>query len=63
MNGPQRHFGMDQKAAILKRCLVDQVPLSDLCDEYGIKPNEREFRFPNGSKHPMSLVSCSFFLK
>jgi len=40
MNGPQRRFGTDQKAAILKRYLVDQVPLSDLCDEYGIKPNQ-----------------------
>jgi len=40
MNGPRRHFGTDQKAAILKRYLVDKVPLSDLCDEYGIKPNQ-----------------------
>ena len=36
----RRHFGTDQKAAILKRYLVDKVPLSDLCDEYGIKPNQ-----------------------
>lgn len=40
MNVPRRHFGADQKAAILKRYLVDKVPLSDLCDEYGIKPNQ-----------------------
>jgi len=40
MNGPRRHFGTDQKAAILKRYLVDKVPLSVLCDEYGIKPNQ-----------------------
>jgi len=40
MNGPRRHFGTDQKAAILKRYLVDKVPISDLCDEYGIKPNQ-----------------------
>jgi len=40
MNGPQRRFGTDQKAAILKRYLVDKVPISDLCDEYGIKPNQ-----------------------
>lgn len=40
MNGPRRHFGTDQKATILKRYLVDRVPLSDLCDEYGIKPNQ-----------------------
>jgi len=36
----RRRFGTDQKAAILKRYLVDKVPISDLCDEYGIKPNQ-----------------------
>ena len=40
MKKPRRRFGTDQKATILKRYLVDQVPISDLCDEYGIKPNQ-----------------------
>jgi transposase-like protein len=40
MNAPRRHFGKDQKVAILKRYLVDKVPLSDLCDEYDLKPNQ-----------------------
>jgi transposase-like protein len=40
MNTQRRRFGTDQKAVILKRYLVDKVPLSDLCDEYGIKPNQ-----------------------
>ena len=40
MNAPRRHFGTDQKTTILKRYLVDRVPISDLCDEYGIKPNQ-----------------------
>ena len=40
MKTPRRRFGTDQKAAILKRYLVDKVPISDLCDEYGIKPNQ-----------------------
>jgi transposase len=39
MSNSRRHFSTDQKATILKRHLVDKVPLSDLCDEYGIKPN------------------------
>jgi putative transposase len=30
----RRHFGADQKAAILKRYLVEKVPISDLCDGY-----------------------------
>ena len=40
MSGQRRHFNTDQKATILKRYLVDKVPISDLCDEYGIKPNQ-----------------------
>jgi transposase-like protein len=40
MTTQRRRFGIDQKAAILKRYLVDKVPISDLCDEYGIKPNQ-----------------------
>jgi len=40
MSSQRRRFGTDQKAAILKRYLVDKVPISDLCDEYGIKPNQ-----------------------
>ena len=40
MSAQRRRFGTDQKATILKRYLVDKVPISDLCDEYGIKPNQ-----------------------
>ena len=40
MSMQRRRFGTDQKAIILKRYLVDKVPISDLCDEYGIKPNQ-----------------------
>ena len=36
----RRNFGFSQKVAVLKRYLVDKVPISDLCDEYGIKPNQ-----------------------
>ena len=40
MSATRRRFGTDQKTTILKRYLVDKVPMSDLCDEYGIKPNQ-----------------------
>ena len=40
MSASRRRFERGQKASILKRYLVDKVPLSDLCDEYGIKPNQ-----------------------
>ncbi len=40
MAATRRHFGADQKAAILKRYLVEKVPMSELCDEFGIQPNQ-----------------------
>ena len=40
MSTQRRRFTTEQKTAILKRYLVDKVPMSDLCDEYGIKPNQ-----------------------
>jgi transposase len=39
MKKQRRTFERDRKATILKKYLVDKVPISDLCDEYGIKPN------------------------
>jgi transposase len=36
---PRRHFSAEQKAAIVRRHLVDKVPVSDLCDEYKIQPS------------------------
>jgi transposase-like protein len=35
---PRRQFSPEDKAAILRRHLVDRVPVSDLCDEYQIQP-------------------------
>jgi transposase len=48
----RRHFSGTEKVAILKRHLVDKVPVSDLCDELDIYPNQlygwlKEF-FENG---------------
>jgi len=40
MSASRRRFERGKKATILKRYLVDKVPISDLCDEYGIKPNQ-----------------------
>ena len=39
MNKQRRHFAGAGKVAILKRHLVDKVPISDLCDELGLYPN------------------------
>jgi transposase-like protein len=33
-----RRFGAEEKAKVLRRHLVDKVPVSELCEEYGIQP-------------------------
>ena len=40
MSKQRRHFLDTEKVAILKRHLVDKVPVSDLCDELDIYPNQ-----------------------
>ena len=52
MRKQRRHFAGTEKVAILKRHLIDKVPISDLCDELHIYPNQiygwlKEF-FENG---------------
>ncbi|MCI0456427.1 MAG: transposase [Gemmataceae bacterium] len=49
---PRRHFTGAEKVAILKGHLLDKVPVSDLCDELPLYPNQvsawlKEF-FENG---------------
>ena len=34
----RRQFSPDEKVSIVRRHLLEQVPVSDLCDEYGIQP-------------------------
>jgi transposase-like protein len=34
----QRRFTPEQKVAIIRRHLLEQVPVSDLCDEYDLQP-------------------------
>jgi|SRR5580704_16652527 transposase len=61
MSQERRHFTPEEKVAILKRHLLEHVPVSNLCDEYKIAPNlfyrwQREFfegghrAFDNGRK-------------
>ena len=52
MTRERRHFSGPEKVAALKRHLVEKVPVSDLCGEFGIAPNlfyrwQKEF-FDNG---------------
>lgn len=53
MTRTRRKFSGEEKVRILKRHLVDQVPISALCDEHGLHPTlfykwQKEF-FENGA--------------
>jgi transposase len=52
MSKPRRHFAGTEKVAILKKHLIDKVPVSNLCDEHDLYPTQfyawlKEF-FENG---------------
>jgi transposase-like protein len=53
MKKQRYNYRPEEKVAILKRHLVDQVPVSDLCDQYNLQPTvfyrwQKEF-FENGA--------------
>ena len=38
MRKPRKNYTPPEKVAILRRHLIDRVPVSDLCDEYQLQP-------------------------
>ena len=40
MSKQRRHFSDHEKVAFLKQHLIDKVPISDLCDEHDLYPNQ-----------------------
>ena len=38
MRKPRKNYTPVEKVAILRRHLIDRVPVSDLCDEYQLQP-------------------------
>ncbi len=40
MTRSRRQFTADEKAAVVRRHLVDKVPVSDLCDELRLQPTQ-----------------------
>ncbi len=38
MRKPRKNYTPVEKVAILRRHLIDRVPISDLCDEYQLSP-------------------------
>jgi transposase-like protein len=57
-----RHrFTTEQKVAILKRHMVDKVPVSDLCDELGLQPSVVRFLFaPLRRRRSESIFATRF---
>lgn len=54
MSKTRRHFTPDQKVAAIRKHLIEQVAVSDICDELKVSTNQfyrwqKEF-FENGSK-------------
>ncbi len=52
MKKQRRNYTAEEKVAILKRHLVEKVPISELCEQLGLQPNvfyrrQKEF-FENG---------------
>ena len=50
----RRTFSAEEKVSILRRHLVDKIPVSDLCDRYGFNPTvlyrwQKEFLERHGS--------------
>jgi len=53
MSKPRKHYTAAEKVAILRRHLIERVPVSDLCDQYRIQPSmfynwQKQF-FENGA--------------
>ena len=53
MKKERKHYTPEEKVAILRRHLVDKVPVSELCEELGLQPTvfyrwQKEF-FENGA--------------
>src|SRR5258708_21384325 len=53
MKKQRKHYTPEEKVAILRKHLVEGVPISDLCDELGLQPTvfyrwQKEF-FENGA--------------
>jgi transposase len=53
MKKQRKHYTPEEKVTILRRHLVEGVPISDLCDEEGLQPTvfyrwQKEF-FENGA--------------
>ena len=62
MRKQRKNYTPQEKVFILKRHLVDRIPVSDLCDQYDLQPNvfyrwQKEF-FENGASAFENKQDC-----
>ena len=62
MRKPRKNYTPVEKVAILRRHLIDHVPVSDLCDEHQLSPTlfylwQKQF-FENGPAAFASRIAC-----
>ena len=50
MKTNRRKFSADEKVKIIRKHLIEKVPISEVCDQHGIKPtlNRRHTDFQTG---------------
>ena len=66
MKKRRKHYTPEEKVAILRRHLLEGVPISDLCDELGLQPTvfyrwQKEF-FENGQQLTVSRKANDLLL-
>src|SRR3954464_12806400 len=53
MRKPRKHYSPSEKVKILKRHLIDKIPISQVCEEYQLQPtvfyNWQKLFFENGA--------------
>ena len=56
----RKTYSPEQKVAIVRRHLLENVPVSDLCDEYGIHATQQEDRTRGQDRQcvPWQCVPC-----
>ena len=54
----RRTFSAEQKVSILRRHLIDGIPVSDLCDQYGLNPAAMNRRFPRVWGDGVPIRTC-----
>jgi hypothetical protein len=51
MSNERKHHAPEEKVAILRRHLIDRVPVSTLCDEHQLHPTV----YPSGESRPYDV--------